>query len=170
MSTFITANTSDDVILSQFLCIPIDSVFCDITSISKFLIGDLRVRSHQSDDFLRSFFSFLRSFSTSLRSCLSGFFTCLRSFLRSTYRCCFRSNRNIIYISSRQRLIVTTCMYRDVDKERQTVFCGLESGTRRTVGSQFLLNGWYSCRAALNCHALLNCINFFFSNSHLTPT
>ena len=99
MSTFITANTSNDIILFQFLGIPINTIFCDTASISQFLIGDLRVLPHQSDNFLRSTFGFLRS--------------------------CFRSNMAIFFISSRNRFVTTIYMHRDVDKERQTIFSGV---------------------------------------------
>lgn len=67
MTTKVTANTTNNVILSQLLGVPIDSVLSNTTCRSQFLISDLRVLSHQSNDFLRSSF---RSFSSSLRSCL----------------------------------------------------------------------------------------------------
>ena len=116
MSTKVTANTPDDVILFQFFGIPINTIFCDTTSISQFLIGNIRVPSHQSNDFLRSF---LRSFSTCLRSSL-------RSCLRSTYRSCFRSNRAVFFIISRNWLAITSSMNRDMNQEGQAVFGSLK--------------------------------------------
>jgi len=105
MSTKVTANTPDDVILFQFFGIPINTIFCDTTSISQFLIGNIRVPSHQSNDFLRCF---------------------LRSRLRSTYRSCFRSNRAVFFIISRNWLAITSSMNRDMNQEGQAVFGSLK--------------------------------------------
>lgn len=52
MSSKVTTNTSDDVILFQFLGVPINTIFRDTTCSSQFLIGNLRILSHQSNDFV----------------------------------------------------------------------------------------------------------------------